>query len=315
LSVCKAFVNRSRELADAVFDDPIQITGPHLDLSGVIDAHKQHVLRLKRQRRTIEEIAAYNLSRAHEAIGWIALELANRQNASLMVALSGAKEAFQEMAEADPSRPIPSELKRGFELLDELLNSSRPVNYGPLNDTTSTQGELAKQLLNVSFPDLLNPMKTDYIHFLHRITTMGLIKTTHCGVFRKTSVHIPGNPHLHFPLPSLVPKLMEEYASKFPAILPSTVNYDPIMVAAKTSYSFVRIHPYADGNGRVSRLLMNLVLWQHFPPVYLKADKKGRHRYIQALRRADRGNITPLACLIAMSLESVYERLLQSVAG
>ena len=63
----------------------------------------------------------------------------------------------------------------------------------------------------------------------------------------------------------------------------------------------------------MSRLVMNMVLWDQFPPVYLKADKKGRHRYVQALKRADRGNMTPLACLIAMSLKSIYQKLLRSV--
>lgn len=86
------------------------------------------------------------------------------------------------------------------------------------------------------------------------------------------------------------------------------------MLAASASHRFVAIHPFEDGNGRASRLLMNLVLVGHkMPPVYLKADKKGRHRYTQALRRADRGNIEPLACLIAMSLIDVYEKMLKSL--
>jgi hypothetical protein len=58
---------------------------------------------------------------------------------------------------------------------------------------------------------------------------------------------------------------------------------------------------------------MNLILTGHFPPVYLKADKKGRHRYGQAIRRADRGNIKPLAALIAMSVIEIYEKMLNSL--
>ena len=58
---------------------------------------------------------------------------------------------------------------------------------------------------------------------------------------------------------------------------------------------------------------MNLVLAGHFPPVYLKADKKGRHRYSQAVRRADRGNIEPLAALIAMSVIEIYEKMLNAL--
>lgn len=114
-------------------------------------------------------------------------------------------------------------------------------------------------------------------------------------------------------MPSAVPKIVEEYCHRFPAILPNTVKYEPILTAARVSYDFVAIHPYGDGNGRVSRLLMNLVLWGHFPPVYLKADKKGRHRYAQALRRGDRGNVKPLAALIALSLTEIFQKLLRSL--
>ena len=126
------------------------------------------------------------------------------------------------------------------------------------------------------------------------------------------SVHV-GNPQLHFPVPSAIPGLMEEFCLSFPTILPSTVKYDPIRTAADVSHRFVAIHPYVDGNGRVARLLMNLVLWQHHPPVYLKADKKGRHRYSQALRRADRGSKDAMAALIAASLIEIYPRLLRSL--
>ena len=135
-----------------------------------------------------------------------------------------------------------------------------------------------------------------------------------CGRFRKTPVHV-GNFDLYFPAPSAVPQLMREFCRNFPTILPATVKYDPVLEAAKISHRFVSIHPYEDGNGRVSRLIMNLVLWGHFPPVYLKADKKGRHRYGQAIRRADRGDIQALSVLIATSLVEMFERVLRSLGS
>jgi hypothetical protein len=305
---------RTRELAEVAFDDPIHIAGPHLDMNGVTDAHRLRVLSLKRERRTTEEIAAYNLSRAHVAIDWIANEMAARQAACLMATLERFRDEVKRHEADNPGRKLADSIRKGFETIDKLRNSTAPV-YGPMCDSTSTEGELTRGLLNVEFHQLLNPMRVEYIHFLHRLTTMGLIERGKCGIFRKSAVHISGNPDLFFPLPSLIGKMMEEFCRDFPTVLPSTVNYDPIRKAAEASYAFVRIHPYADGNGRVSRLLMNLVLWKHYPPVWLKADKKGRHRYIQALKRADRGNITPLACLIAISLKGMYQGLLASVGG
>src|SRR5205823_1964159 len=64
----------------------------------------------------------------------------------------------------------------------------------------------------------------------------------------------------------------------------------PVVLAAMLHYKFVRIHPFDDGNGRISRLLMNYVLLQHnLPPVIIKsADKKN---YLFALNLGDTGNI------------------------
>jgi Fic family protein len=142
-----------------------------------------------------------------------------------------------------------------------------------------------------------------------------LIKPSKCGVFREKSlVHIQGNPDLIFPPGGAVKGLLKEYCEEFPTPSRMAVSGDVLIQAAKASHRFVRIHPYADGNGRVSRLLMNLVLWGVYQPVCIKADKKGRHRYSQALRRADRGSYEPLAALIALSLIEVYDRLLASVS-
>ena len=162
-------------------------------------------------------------------------------------------------------------------------------------------------------------MRIEYIHFLHRLTTMGLLPPSKCGCFRKIPVHILANVDLFFPSPSLITGLMNEYCDKFPIVLEASMaepsfNGDIISMAARASHGFVRIHPYVDGNGRLSRLIMNLVLSHRFPPVYLKADKKGKHRYVQALKRADRGNIEPLACFIANALNELYDKLLLSVS-
>ena len=91
-------------------------------------------------------------------------------------------------------------------------------------------------------------------------------------------------------------------------ILSRAQQYDDILKAAEISYKFVHIHPYRDGNGRVSRILMNLLLHsQSHPPVHLKSNPKNRKRYIWALRRANRGNLKPLACLIALALKENYD--------
>lgn len=64
----------------------------------------------------------------------------------------------------------------------------------------------------------------------------------------------------------------------------------PVVLAALLHYKFVRIHPFDDGNGRISRLLMNYVLLKHnLQPVIIKSEHK--KDYLFALNQADVGNI------------------------
>ena len=80
-----------------------------------------------------------------------------------------------------------------------------------------------------------------------------------------------------------VPKLMAEWIRRFNALFNPRANE----VAALDAYlaahvSFVRIHPFFDGNGRVARLLANLpVLYAGFPPIVIPAE--ARLDYIREL--------------------------------
>jgi hypothetical protein len=78
---------------------------------------------------------------------------------------------------------------------------------------------------------------------------------------------------------------------------------------------FERIHPFIDGNGRVGRLILNLVLVRlGWPPAIIV--KRQRERYLDALSRADSGDPGPLAELLARAvLENLERFVVPNIAG
>ena len=89
----------------------------------------------------------------------------------------------------------------------------------------------------------------------------------------------------------------------------------PIVWAAEQHAKFERIHPFDDGNGRVGRLLTNLLLIRlGYPPaIILKSE---RLRYLDALAKADTEDGRPLAELFAKASKANLDRFIyRSIAG
>lgn len=85
-----------------------------------------------------------------------------------------------------------------------------------------------------------------------------------------------------------------------------------IVKAAAFHAMFENIHPFADGNGRVGRIIMNFMLQQAgYPPIAIKAA--GRADYLQAMEDWQvRDNPVPLISLVA---EQVVEEAEARAAG
>jgi len=59
----------------------------------------------------------------------------------------------------------------------------------------------------------------------------------------------------------------------------------PVELAALVHLKFVTVHPFSDGNGRISRLMMNFILHKNgFPMLDILYEK--RTSYYNALERA-----------------------------
>lgn len=80
----------------------------------------------------------------------------------------------------------------------------------------------------------------------------------------------------------------------------------PLIISAEFHYRFIVIHPFDDGNGRMARILMNLILMKFgYPPVIIKTQEK--KDYYRALRSADGGDI-------AYFVKYIGEQLLHSLS-
>jgi fido (protein-threonine AMPylation protein) len=121
-----------------------------------------------------------------------------------------------------------------------------------------------------------------------------------------------------FPAPELIPAAMQRYVATAQEVLTKALvgRLDRFLAAARISYDFVRIHPFPDFNGRVSRLLLMMVLNACGVPfsITLRGDSKSKKRYFRALRYANAGNLDPYASLIAMRVVQAFEDVEQNLA-
>ena len=91
-------------------------------------------------------------------------------------------------------------------------------------------------------------------------------------------------------------------------------DVSPIIIAALFHHKFVAIHPFDDGNGRLSRILMNLILMQSgYPPVVVKTDD--RKNYYSLLSRADVGDTWPFVEYVAELMQGSLLLYLKAAKG
>lgn len=107
------------------------------------------------------------------------------------------------------------------------------------------------------------------------------IDESNAGTYRKVKVFLSGSKY-PMPEPSQVPHLMQQFIAHYG---PELSSKHPVEFAALVHKEFVFIHPFVDGNGRVARLLMNLVLLSSGYPLAI-IPPITRPEYIASLEKA-----------------------------
>lgn len=135
------------------------------------------------------------------------------------------------------------------------------------------------------------------------------------GTYKTAPNHVvtaTGQTHF-FATPEETPAKMAELVDWYRAARDAG-ELHPVILAATFHYRFVSIHPFDDGNGRMARILMNLILMQFgYLPVVLKQEHKGD--YFLALQRADAGDLSDFIALIAQNLMASEELYLRAARG
>jgi len=134
------------------------------------------------------------------------------------------------------------------------------------------------------------------------------IDEVNAGEYRKVKVIITGSKY-PLPYPDEVPPRMRDFTSRLEDL---RKQKHPVEFSALAHKEFVFIHPFVDGNGRVARLLMNLILLQEgyniavIPPVL-------RQEYIQTLEGAhkDDKKFIEFIARVVRETQQDYLRLLK----
>ena len=109
----------------------------------------------------------------------------------------------------------------------------------------------------------------------------------HAGHYktRPNSVITATGEHFEYASPEETPALMTDLLQWYNQA-EADGNMSPIELASLFHYRYIRIHPFEDGNGRISRLIVNYILYRHgYPMIVVKSNDK--NNYLTALNRCD----------------------------
>lgn len=219
-------------------------------------------------------------------------------------------EAKQELARLDGiarSLPNPELLLRPLQSREALRSSSLEGTYATPKELllfelqprepTSEKDPANAQLEVANYSSslrqgmkLLNelPFCLRLIRELHGVLLSGVRgKDKAPGQFRKNQNHIGSGYRFNPPPPNYLAECLDHFEKELNS---ETQLYDPLVYCYLLHYQFETIHPFLDGNGRVGRVLLSLMIFKYcqlsMPWLYMSAFfERYRDEYIDNLFR------------------------------
>ena len=190
----------------------------------------------------------------------------------------------------------------------EVVEHGLTLTGKPLKDQAEARNlSHALDFLEQLAGDNTTPIAENDIRQLHALVLHGI--HDEAGAYRSTPVSISGS-DFSPPAPESVPAQMADFGSWLSKVsVPvedAFAGVTGLVVAAAAHTWFVTVHPFIDGNGRVARLLMNLMLMRHGYPIGV-ITKEDRLRYYDALEFSQASDLTPFVALLAECIEESLE--------
>jgi len=179
-----------------------------------------------------------------------------------------------------------------------------------LNENIVPEGKTLREIYEVRnhktalefLKDYTGDFNENLILKLHSIILKDISKRF-AGKYRESSVRIFGS-NVKFPDSEKVPQLIRNLIYWYKK---NKRKYHPFEIAVLISMKFVTIHPFIDGNGRVSRLLMNFLLTKNnYPKIDIYMTQ--RNRYLKAVRRANEEDYSEIFPFLINALKENLKR-------
>ena len=190
----------------------------------------------------------------------------------------------------------------------QVVELGLTITGKPLKDQAEARNlSEALDLLEDLAKDADKPLTESDIRQVHLLVLKGI--DDGAGAYRSVPVEISGSKFLP-PGPESVAAEMREFAGWIGnSSAPSDEAFAGVggLITAAVAHTWlVRVHPFIDGNGRVARLLMNLLLMRYGFPIAI-ISKEDRLRYYDTLEVSQSSDLSPFINLLTECIEESLE--------